>query len=152
MTHQHRSPERSGRHLLAIVIFFSATACTSRILRTFDAPGITTVVVRAANASGAVLQQSPDSAVQVAGTARGGARGYHSPDPNWRETPASQWGLDFVAKQYGPVLIVSTKNEIRYIHHSYYLDELQIAVPKGVDVRRVDRELTGKGDPDLSPP
>ena len=140
---------------LAVVptaLLLLSTACASKVSRTFDAPGITAVVLRAANASDALVRESSTAAVQVAGTARGGARGYHAPDPSWRETPASRWGLDFVSKQYGSVLVVSTKNEIHYIHHSYYFDSLEIAVPAGVEVKRSNRELTGSGDPDLSPP
>jgi len=71
--------------------------------------------------------------------APGGAEGYHSPDPFWRETPAKSWGLDFVAKQYGNILVISTKNEIEYIHHHYALENLSVRVPKGIQVIRAQR-------------
>ncbi|GMU65835.1 MAG: hypothetical protein AMXMBFR36_21090 [Acidobacteriota bacterium] len=128
------------------------TSCASNVSRRFDAAAVTTVLLRAAHASEAVVREQAAPVVEVTGTPRGGARGYHPPDPMWRETPASRWGLDFVARRYGNVLVVSTKNEIRYIHHGYYLDSLVLTVPEGVTVQRIDRDLTGSGDPDLSPP
>ena len=42
------------------------------------------------------------------------------PDPNWRETPAAN-GDSTSCRREGSVLIVSTKNELRYIHHHYRL-------------------------------
>ena len=127
------------------------TACTDAVTRSFDVRGISTVVLRAANASTAEVDRTGDR-VEVSGVPEGGARGYHSPDPKWRETPASEWGLDFVAARHGDVLVISTKNEISYIHHRYVLRSLKMKVPAGVKVIRMARELTGQGEPDLSPP
>ena len=143
---------RGLQRVPSLALLLMLVACASEVSRTFDAPAVTTVVFRAANASNAVVRhESPASTVHVVGTPRGGARGYHSPDPKWRETPASRWGLDFVAKQHGSVLVISTKNEIAYIHHGYYLDSIVLTVPVGVTVQCVNRDLSGSGDPDLSP-
>jgi hypothetical protein len=127
------------------------TACTRPVTRSFDARGITTVVLRAANAPAAVVEHSGER-VNVSGVPEGGARGYHSPNPGWRETPASEWGLDFVAARHGNVLVISTKNEIRFMHHRYVFEALKIRVPKGVTVIPTARELTGNGAADLSVP
>jgi len=48
--------------------------------------------------------------------------------------------------------VISTLNEIQYIHHSYYFDELSIAVPEGVQVILEPRQPTGEGAPDLREP
>ena len=69
--------------------------------------------------------------------------------PNWRETPAADYGLDFVSKRRGAVLIVSTKNEMRYIHRHYAFASVAVRVAPGVEVVRERRELTGNGAPDL---
>ncbi len=50
------------------------------------------------------------------------------------------------------MLILSSKKEIHYIHHLYYLKDLGIRVPPGVEVVCQARNLTGDGEPDLSPP
>jgi hypothetical protein len=124
-----------------------------RVERSFDATGVKRVVVRAGEAERAEVKTIPGGrSITVSGIAEGGAAGYHPADPNWRETPASRWGLDFKARSFGPTLVVSTENEIRYIHHDYHLGGLVISVPEGVEVVKEDRKLTGEGPPDLTPP
>jgi hypothetical protein len=122
------------------------------VARSFDAAGITTVVLRAANAAQATVRHTSAGTVEVSGKARGGAGGYHSPDPNWKETKPEQWGLDFVGKRHQDVLVISSKNEIQYIHHGYSLDSLELSVPDGVKVIPVARQLSENGQADLSPP
>ena len=122
------------------------------VSRTFPATGIKTVVLRAADAARATVQRSERDTIEVSGKMRGGAPGYRSTDPKWRETPATEWGLDFVGQQFGDVLVLSTKNEIAFIHHSYGLHSLVVSVPASVQVVPVVRELTGNGAPDLSAP
>ena len=90
--------------------------------------------------------------VEVSGVPAGGAKGYHSPDPNWRETPATEWGLSFESARYGEVLVISTNNEIQYIHHGYFLQSVVLRVPAGVAVVRERREMSGDGGPDLKEP
>ena len=86
--------------------------------RSFPAAGITKLVLRAGDADKAMVETGArGSAIEVSGIPTGGAAGYHSPDPKWRETPAAEWGLDFVSVQRGPILVVSTKNEMR-VHPS----------------------------------
>jgi hypothetical protein len=124
------------------------------IVREFDAHGISRVILRGSAAETAtatnVIRDAPS--VTVTGIPSGGAEGYHSPDPNWRETPASRWGLDFVARPFGSTLVISTKNEIGYIHHHYTLEQIQVQLPAPVRIVRQTRELTGEGKPNLSPP
>jgi hypothetical protein len=79
-------------------------------------------------------------------------KGYHSPDPNWRETPPSEAGLGFVSRRFGGTLVISTFNEISYVHHHYYLDDLRIHVPAGVQVVKEARKLSGNGAGDLHEP
>jgi len=118
--------------------------------RSFPAAGITKLVLRAGDADTATVETGArDSAIEVSGIPTGGAAGYRSADPTWRETPAAEWGLDFVSVRRGPILVVSTKNEMRYIHHHYGLASLAVRVPPGVEVVREQRTLTGDGAPDL---
>jgi hypothetical protein len=118
--------------------------------RAFPASGITTLVLRAGDADTATVETGArGSAIEVSGVPTGGAAGYHPSDPKWRETPAAEWGLDFVSVQRGPTLVVSTKNEMRYIHHHYAFASLAVRVPPGVDVVKEPRTLTGNGAPDL---
>jgi hypothetical protein len=119
----------------------------------YPAKRITRVILRAAHADRAVtISDMSTPSVEVAGVPTGGAQGYHSPDPNWRETPAERWGLGFEAARFGSTLVISTKNELAYIHHYYALESLKIRVPVGVEVVRQKRQLTGDGGADMSRP
>ena len=124
------------------------------ILREFDAHRISRVILRASAADTATAASGIRDApfVPISGIPSGGAGGYHSPDPNWRETPASQWGLDFVSRHFGSTLVISTKNEIGYIHHRYTLQRIHVMLPHPVRLIREVRKLTGDGAPDLSAP
>jgi len=118
--------------------------------RSFPAAGITQVVLRAQDANQATVETGASgSAIEVSGIPTGGAPGYHPSDPKWRETPAAEWGLDFVSLQRGPILVVSTTHEMRYIHHHYAFASLVLRVPPGVEVIKEPRTLTGDGAPDL---
>jgi hypothetical protein len=120
------------------------------VRRSFPAAGITKVVLRAAAADTALVTRVAGlTTIDMAGTPTGGAPGYHPSDPKWRETPAAEWGLDFVSERHGGVLIVSTRNEVRYLHHHYAFEALTVRVPIGVGVVTERRELTDKGAPDL---
>ena len=129
------------------------TKAAGRVVRSFPMTRVATVILRAAAADKASVVIEPAlKAVEVSGLPLGGAKGYHSPDPNWRETPASEWGLDFETARFGDVLVISTKNEMSYIHHHYALSSLTLRVPAGVKVIRETRQLTGDGKPDLKEP
>ncbi|GAC1326347.1 MAG: hypothetical protein NVSMB14_17980 [Isosphaeraceae bacterium] len=126
-----------------------------RVVRSFDAKGIQVVILRAGDAEQAEVKTVAGRRwITISGIPEGGAQGYHSPDPNWRETPASNWGLDFKAKAFGPKLVVSTENEISYIHHYYHLANVTIVVPEGVKVVKENRKLNGESlrPAELSPP
>jgi hypothetical protein len=124
-----------------------------RVVRSFDAAGVERIILRAADAEQAEVTFVPGvRSITVSGIPEGGAAGYHSPDPGWRETPASRWGLDFQARSFGPTMVVSTKSEIRYIHHGYAFTSLAITVPRGVEVVKENRKLTGESAPDMTPP
>jgi hypothetical protein len=127
----------------------------ARVMRSWAAPGVNTVVLRAENASKAEITTARGArAITASGVPKGGAAGYHPADPNWRETPAAQWGLDFQSASFGPMMVISTSKEISYIHHHYYLDQIRLTVPEGVRVIKENRTLTGQTDPppDLSKP
>lgn len=125
----------------------------ARVARSFPAPGIEAVILRAEAAGQAEIKTVPGGRmIVVSGAPAGDARGYHPSDPNWRETPAAEWGLDFAAKGFGPVLVISSKNEILYIHHYYRFETIAISVPSGVKVVKEARKLAGDGAPDLSGP
>lgn len=128
-------------------------ADAARVERSFPAPGIATMILRAGMAEQAEVTTVPGArVVTVSGVPTGGAAGYHPADPNWRETPAAQWGQDFQARLFGTTLVISSIAEIQFIHHVYHLEGLRITVPEGVRVVRENRELTGEHAPDLAPP
>jgi hypothetical protein len=130
-----------------------ATAGSGRVARSFQAAGIDTVMLRAEAAEKSkVAMESRSRAVTVSGIPQGGAAGYHPVDPNWRETPPMQWGLDFQAKVFGTTLVISSVAEMSYIHLYYHLDDIRITVPQGVKVIKENRKLTGDGGLDLSAP
>ena len=124
-----------------------------RIVRSHPVAGVKAVVLRSALAKDAEVVSDRDAkAISVSGRPSGGAPGYHPAQPGWKETPASDWGLDFVFQRHGDTLVVSSKNEIRYIHHSYLIREIRVSVPANVTVTREERTLSGTGAEDLSPP
>jgi hypothetical protein len=104
------------------------------VTRVYEAQDVSKVILRAAKADTASIETDPQSTVvEVSGNPAGGAKGYHPVDPFWRETPAQDWGLDFVSARHGDVLIISSKNEIHYIHHHYFLRDLRVRVPRGIE-------------------
>jgi hypothetical protein len=126
------------------------------IRQTFSTSGIKTVVVRAHKIKEARVKTGRRSTpLVISGTPAGDAAGYHSPDPKWKETPADKQGMKFVAKRYGNVLVVSTAKEIWYIHHYYYIKDIELTLPPNVKLVRQERVLDGDDrDPkaDLSRP
>jgi hypothetical protein len=137
----------------ALVWVFFAKPSSVRVSQSFPVEGVRKVILRAAAANTAdVIPDSALDAVYISGMTVGGSRGYHPGNPFWRETPPADWGLDFVSIQFGDVLIISTKNEISYIHHHYILNSLELRVPEGIEVVRESRTLNGDGQPDLKEP
>lgn len=134
------------------VVYIRGKLSAQRVTRVFPAPGVKKVVIRAAQAEFTEVSSGGVKQIQISGIPSGGTQGYHPSDPSWRETPAKSWGLDFVAKRYGSVLIISTKSEIEYIHHHYTLEELNLEVPKGVTVLKENRRPNGTGDAYLKKP
>ncbi|MEK8034925.1 hypothetical protein AACH06_29265 [Ideonella sp. DXS29W] len=126
----------------------------SRIAQSFSLHGVERVVLRSAQAKQAVVTtvEAGEPIITVSGNVAGGAAGYHSPDPNWKETPASQWGMKFVAKQFGPVLVVSSQSEVGYIHHQYTVENITVQLPRGIQLVLEQRVLSGSGEPDLHSP
>ncbi len=88
----------------------------------------------------------------VSGIPSGDAKGYHPSTPNWKETPADKAGLTFTSKRYGDVLVVSSVNEFRYIHHCYYLSNITIRLPANIVLVKHARFLNGDKEPDLRKP
>jgi hypothetical protein len=142
---------------LGLALFFASIASHADeavVENSFPAQGVDRVILRAANAETAAVVFSEDdrSVITVSGRASGGTIGYHPADSNWKETPASQWGMQFVSKRIGSTLIVSSQNEIGYIHHHYAIENITVRLPKAVQLRRFKRELSGSGAPELKAP
>jgi hypothetical protein len=116
---------------------FTANDIMSVVLRTEEAPQAKIVLDQ--NATDIVIAAKP----------AGGVIGYHSSAPDWKETPAADWGLDLTGRKFGNRLVISSKNEMQFMHHHYYLEEISIRVPSGVRVDLQTRKLTGDGSPDL---
>ena len=138
--------------LLFLPLAASAGADEVRVEASFPADGVERVVLRAAGASNAHVIEGQPGIVKITGSAAGGAAGYHSPEPNWKETPASQWGMTFLSKRFGTTLVVSSVNEISYIHHHYAIRNLEVELPASVQLVREPRQLSGAGTPDLRSP
>jgi hypothetical protein len=140
--------------LLVAVTILSGCALfegRNRISRSFPLDGIQRVVLRTSAADDALVQHIGKVAT-VSGVPFGGAKGYHPSDPNWKETPATEWGLDFVAERFGNTLVISSKNVIQYIHHHYAIHDIVVQVPLRVELVREKRALTGNGAPNLERP
>jgi hypothetical protein len=124
-----------------------------RQLGEFPAGGITTLVFRAGRAKSAkVTVVSQKNVIRIEGTPSGGAKGYHSADPNWRETPPSQWGLD--SSPSVSAILWSSQRAMKLascITTTGYAD-LGVSAPTGVKVVLEDRTLTGDGAADLRDP
>jgi hypothetical protein len=123
-----------------------------RITKSFPLESVERVIIRASEAEKITVVERAGKSISLSGLPVGDAKGYHSPDPNWKETPPAQWGLDFVAEKFGNTLIISTRNEILYIHHYYALRDITVEIPPGVMLEREKRQLTGGGAANLSPP
>ena len=139
----------------AIILCASVCAFAKQIpiSQEFEADQITKVIIRAGSITdGTVVKQSKSPTIKISAIPSGGTKGYHPADKNWKETPAKEWGLAFEAKKFGTILVISSKNEIAYIHHHYWLANVEIEVPSGVQVILSPREVSGKGEPDLSEP
>ncbi|MDY0037302.1 MAG: hypothetical protein RBS05_15435 [Zoogloea oleivorans] len=142
---------------LTLALFFASAACHADeavVENSVSAQGIDRVIFRAANAETATVVFSEDdqSIITVSGKASGGTVGYHPADPNWKETPASQWGMQFVSKRVGSTLIVSTQNEIGYIHHHYTIKNITVRLPKATQIQCFKRQLSGSGEPEFQSP
>ena len=145
------------RHLMFLAAaMFIGTAVVAqqqnRVSKSFALQPGDRVVVRAAAAEQATVIARPGDSVTLSGTPTGGAKGYHPHDPNWKETSAADWGLDFVAERHGRILVISTKNEVAFIHHHYNLSDLIIEIPPEIELMRENRKLSGNGAPDLQSP
>jgi hypothetical protein len=141
------------------LLFLSVTVARSALAQplvnaTFPANQIKRVILRASAAEQATVSYPArlTKRISISGVPSGSAKGYRSPDPDWKETPASEWGLGFVAKQYGDALVISSRNEMQYIHHRYTLESLRIELPAGVVLVSEGRVLDGDGKANLSSP
>ena len=121
----------------------------SAVCQEFNISEINKVVLRADKANEVAIINQDGQTLKICGTPSGGVEGYHSPDPSWKETDPEEWGLDFKAKKYDKTLVISTFNELMYIHHYYYLDNLVIIAPKNIKIEKIKRILKGDGDADL---
>jgi hypothetical protein len=124
-------------------------ARTARVELGFAVDGAVAVEIRAELAPCArVVREGAGASITVSGRPSGGVGGYHGP-PGWKATPAAAWGFSFDSRRHDQKLVISTVNEIEYIHHHYYLEDLEVRVPHGVSVVLVPRRLDGSGTPDL---
>ncbi|MES2459977.1 MAG: hypothetical protein V4671_05280 [Armatimonadota bacterium] len=146
------------RRLFLGVLLFAVSRTTlagnhSLVQQKFALKGIKKVIIRTQLIDSAKVYRVNDSqTLTVSGRPAGGAKGYHPSTPNWKETPADKAGLTFVSKRYGDVLVVSSANEFRYIHHYYYLSNITIRLPSRVVLVKQARMLSGDKEPDLRKP
>jgi len=114
--------------LLAALIASSASyAEPAQVSLRLDAVGVKKLIVRSTLATVATrVSSTREPLISIRGRPRGGTKGYHPSDPNWKETKPEDWGLKFVSRTFGDVLVVSSLNEIGYIHHQYLIEEIEI--------------------------
>ena len=122
------------------------------VCQEFNISEIDEVVLRAEKANEVAIKNRDGQFLKICGTPSGGVEGYHSPDPDWKETCAEDWGLDFKSKKYDKTLVISTFNELMYIHHYYYLENIIIIAPENIRIEKLKRILNGDGEADLSKP
>lgn len=121
---------------------------------TFPSNEVRTLELRSEQALNArIIETDEGSTIRVSAKPVGGAAGYFPAagmyEKPWKETKPADWGLGFQARRYGSRLVVSSVNEISYIHHYYALEDIEVVVPRGLRVRLIKRELNGHGAPDL---
>ena len=120
----------------------------------FPSAGITTVVLRAqAAADAAVAVVEPGLAsIKVSAMPAGapGAITRRIRTGGKLRRRSGGWGLS--RSPLAATLVISTRNEIHYIHHAYTLQGIRLEVPAGVVVVRETRVLSGDGAPDLKSP
>ncbi|MBA3353934.1 MAG: hypothetical protein H0U23_16200 [Blastocatellia bacterium] len=144
--------------LLALIAALLSGCATRRyeVMRSFDGPNISRVILRANKAADAGEVNLPpySPAVSIKGVPYVGTS--ERAEPLYRSPAASSSRPrpDFVARQFGSTLVISTTNEIRYPDRDYYMDvvHLWISLPINIHVIREVRPLTSDGSPDLSPP
>ena len=120
---------------------------------TFDARGISTVVVRADRAEQLLVHTDTRvSDIRIWGTPVGGDASYHPVDPDSEGTSPNNTHLGFVGKIYGDVLVIAVQNEISQLDRGYRLDALNIILPPRIKVVRDRSALDADGAPDLRPP
>ncbi len=144
---------------LITILFISMFACTGSHVKPtmycqkFKIKDIKKVVFRAEQASKAeIIENNLTNTITICGWPNGGAKGYHPSDQNWKETPPSRWGLKFKGKRFGNILVISSVNEIQYIHHYYYFDKLLIRKPGKLVIQLENRNLNGNGKENLGRP
>jgi hypothetical protein len=125
---------------------------SSVVCQEFNISEIDKVVLRAEMANEIAIKYQDGQPLKICGTPAGGVEGYHSPDLDWKETCAEEWGLDFKAKKYDKTLVISTFNELMHIHHYYYLENIIIIAPEKIKIEKLKRILNSDGEADLSKP
>jgi hypothetical protein len=152
----------STRRRLFLGVLIFAVSCTTLagtpnlVQQQFALKGIKKVIIRSQLIDSAKVSRvssvKGSQRLMVSGRPEGDAKGYHPSNPNWKETPADKAGLSFASKRYGDVLVVSSVNEFRYIHHYYYLSNITVRVPANVVLVKQARKLDGNKEPDLRTP
>ena len=124
------------------------------VVAEFPSEGIHTVIIRSGTATENTRVRSnyDGKNITVLATPVGGAAGYHSSDPAWKETKPADWGMAYVSARFGDTLVISSKNETVYIEHHYVLADIEVSVPPNIRVVLEQTIMNGKGQPDLSKP
>ena len=117
-------------------------------------PGVTRVILRAAAARNGPRQNSSARVCRSPFQAgpRVERRAIIPRTRNGERHRPADWGLDFVASRFGATLVISSKNEVGYIHHHYVIADIVLQLPASVELVRRARNLSGSGEPDLTPP
>lgn len=124
------------------------------IKREYPSQAITQILLRGCNADAASVREKggPGSPIVIKGLVSGGEAGSQKRDKDWHGSPAAQWGLDFISRQHGDTLVISTMNETSFETHRYVLENIELDVPRSMKVVSELRPPTKDGVPDLSPP
>ena len=142
--------------LLAAPLLSACATQRSEVWRSFDGANISRIILRASAAAGASEVNLPPSspAVQIFGVPYVRANARAEPLSRSGDASSARPRPDFVARQFGHTLVISTTNEVRYPDRDYYMEvvHLWISLPVNIHLIREARPLTSDGSPDLSPP
>jgi len=109
---------------------------TARRRWTFDAAGVTSVMIASIRANEArVIEGRSSRVVEISAQPRRIPNGYHAREPEGHEVSAADWPFHWKVERNGGELRLQCDGETRLKHCHYLLEEVEIRAPVGAQVR-----------------